>query len=74
MILYYIKPFSSRTEYKLEIFNEIILMLLLYLIICFSRWGPEIDVKYNIGYLAIGLVIFHLFFHMSLIFITSVRM
>ena len=44
MILYYIKPFTSQAEQRLEIFNEIILMLLLYMVICFSNWGPDIDV------------------------------
>ena len=73
-ILYYIKPFASNAEMRLEVFNEIILMLLLYMIICFSCWGPEIDVQYQLGYLAIALVIFHLFFHISIMFIASLRM
>ena len=43
-ILYYIRPYASAAEQRTEVFNEIILMMLMYCVICFSKWGPDIEI------------------------------
>ena len=54
-------------------FNEIILMMLMYCIICMSSWVPDPVLKFRIGYVTIGFVVLHLLYHMSSMTCSSVR-
>ena len=71
-ILTYVKPYRIGIL-KVEIFNEVILVLLMYTIMCLSKFVPSIELKFQIGYVAIGLVGLHLLYHMSLMTVTTIR-
>ena len=72
MIFTYIKPYPIGIL-RNEIFNEVILVFLMYMIICLSKFVPSLELKFQIGYGAIGLVGLHLFYHMTLMTITTIR-
>jgi len=57
----------------MEIFNEVILMLLLYTVICFTPWIPEVEIKVNIGYLSCLLVTLHLVLNLALMLGGSIK-
>ena len=64
----YIDSSKRRTEY----FNECILMLTVYTIICFTPFVPEVETKFYIGYMAISLVVLHLVVNLLIIFRSTV--
>lgn len=51
-VIYYqgIRPHSSTTRVRLEIFNEIMVMVALYHIICFSEFNMDVQMQYYSGY------------------------
>ncbi len=44
----------------IEIFNEIVLMIIMYTIICFSEFVPDVEIRFAIGYITIFMVVLHL--------------
>lgn len=66
-ILEFSNPFNSASQRKMEIFNESILLMVAYTIICFSAWIPNIETKFKIGYVSVGFVVIHLLINFSLI-------
>ena len=62
--------YSSHSKTNLEYFNEIILLFVLYTVFCFSPWIYDAEIKFNIGYLAILVVVLHLVVNLSLILTT----
>ena len=72
IIFLYIYPYRIGIL-RNEIFNEVILVLLMYTIMCLSNFVPDIELKFQIGYVAIGLVGLHLLYHMTLMTITTIR-
>ena len=57
----------------MEIFNEIVLMLVMYTIICFSPLVSSPHVKFSIGYMTMFIVSLHLFVNFSIIGKATVR-
>ena len=53
----------------MEFFNEIVLMLVMYHMLCFSPFVPAIEIRYYIGYSCCLIVSLHL--AVSLYFITA---
>ena len=50
-------------------------MLTTYAFICFSDWGPdEQNIRYDLGYVAIFAVSFHIFYNMMTIFAQSIHL
>jgi len=45
IIMQYIKPFSDASKLKIEVFNETILVLVLYTMICFTPWIRDVEAK-----------------------------
>ena len=54
---------------KIEFFNDIMVLLSIYSMICFSNWIPDALVKSRMGYCACTLVAFH--FIVSLVMLTA---
>ena len=54
------RPFQTKFKYQIEFFNEIILMLVMYTIICFSPLVTSIEVRFSIGYITMLTVSMHL--------------
>ena len=57
----------------MEYFNEVILMMTLYTIMCFSGWISDVEIKFKLGYVACALVTFHFLLNLSLIIVITVR-
>ena len=68
MVIYFgfVWPFESKTITQLEIFNEIIAILLCYFMLTFTDWIPKPEIRYLMGWLFIGVICFHLGTHMSI--------
>ena len=66
-------PFKSESQRKMEIFNESILLIVAYTIICFSAWIPNIETKFKIGYVSVGFVTIHLIVNFSLITYSTIK-
>ena len=64
-------PYKTRAERIMERFNEIILMLVLYTMFCFTSWVPSIEVKLPVGYVACALVFLHFVTNLFLMSRTS---
>ena len=73
LILEYVKPFKEKSARINEIFNEVVMMLLLYTFICYSNWGPDSGSKFKIGFISCGLVSLHLLINISKMFITTIK-
>ena len=52
-------PYKTRAERIIGRFNETILILVLYTMLCFTYWITSIEIKLLIGYMACALVCFH---------------
>ena len=55
-----VAPFKLHSKNKTELFNEVILMFVMYTIICFSPFVPDLEVKHGIGYLCMAIISVHL--------------
>ena len=55
-----VKPYGERMKRWKEMFNETILMFVMYTIICFSPFVPSVEVRFCIGYITIFVVCLHL--------------
>lgn len=54
-------------------FNEVILMLTMYTIMCFTPFIFDVPTKHKIGYLTMSIVVFHLIINIFFIFRESFR-
>ena len=57
----------------MEIFNEIILVLTLYTIMCFSDWLGDVELKMKIGYVACVLVSVHFVLNIIIMTTTTIQ-
>ena len=56
-----VKPFTGGVPAnRLEMFNECMLMLIMYSFMCFTDFVPDLETQYTVGYVSCGLVMFHL--------------
>ncbi len=59
--------FDSKFKTKIEYFNEIIIIFVLYSVFGFSPWIKDVVTRFKIGYFAIGIVSLHLIVNISII-------
>ena len=59
-----VTPFKTRHENNLETANEVLTMLIMYHIFCFTDFVPEEKTRYYIGYTCLAANIAHLAFNM----------
>jgi len=57
-----VQPFLTRSEVRYELFSETILMLVMYHMICFTPFVPDLEVRFQLGYLVCGVVGLHFAF------------
>ena len=57
----------------MEVFNEIVLLLLLYTYLCFSDWLRDADLQLSIGYVSCALIAIHFVLNLYLIIAETVR-
>ena len=65
------KDSSQRT---VDLWNEVTIMLLLYCTLCYSPFVPDIEVKFNIGYLSGIIIISHLIINLVFITINTIKL
>ena len=46
----YVRPFDTEYENRVEMFNEIMNLMVLYLLICFTDFVPDLSMRFLIGY------------------------
>ena len=51
-----VRPFSSNKVSNRKLFNEIVLMFVMYTIICFSPFVDDVTVRFYIGYITIFVI------------------
>lgn len=66
--------YESRSKSNLEYFNEIILLFVLYTVFCFSPWIYDAEIKFNIGYLVILVVMLHIVVNLLLMLISTCKL
>ncbi len=64
IILGFIRPFKDPFNNKMEYFNELVILLTMYCLMCFTDWIPNIDMQTNIGWVICGVVSSHLLLNM----------
>ena len=55
-----VRPFTDPKKSRFEFFNEIMIMLVMYHIICFSPFVPSLETKFLLGYSVCFVVSMHL--------------
>jgi hypothetical protein len=65
-------PFNSISKRQTEFLNETIIMFVLYTMICFSPFVPDLKAKQLMGYFCCLIVGTHLFLNLYLILSTQV--
>ena len=73
MILSFLEAFINGRRHNMELFNELIMLMTLYTIMCFSDWLGDLEVQFKIGYVACALIGFHFGLNLFLIIVTTVR-
>ena len=59
-------PFATTNKRNLEFFNEIIVMMVMYCIFCFSDFVPDPQARSSIGFVCCSIVSLHLLANLSL--------
>ena len=69
MVIYlgHVWPFVSHSITKLELFNEIIAILLCYFMLCFTDWIPRARTRYMTGWIFISVICVHLGTHLVIL-------
>ena len=66
-------PLEEIRDSKLEVFNEVTGLFLLYHLMCFTDMVPEPEDRYNIGYSFIAIAFINVAVHLILIIKTNYR-
>ena len=59
--------YSLNSRRRMEYFNEIIILCVLYTILTFSPWVSDLDVRFYVGYWTVSFIILHLAVNMYII-------
>ena len=73
MIIYlgHVWPFESFLLTKLEMFNEVVSVLICYFMMIYTDWVPSSETRYLTGWCFIALLFIHLVSHLSLLIAAS---
>jgi hypothetical protein len=58
----------------METFNEVVLLLIMYTMMCFTDFVPDLETQYGIGYVACSLVVAHLLVNLGIMLTASFRL
>ena len=72
-ILANIRVFINPTQYRMELFNEVILMNLLYCILCFSDYVIDVESQFKVGFVACALVLINFLVNLLSITIVAIK-
>ena len=69
-----VKPFKGGVPAnKLEMFNESMLMMIMYTFLCFTDFVPNLETQFTVGYVSCGLVMIHLLVCLGIMSVGSFR-
>jgi len=74
MYLLEVKPYEDPFQNKLEVFNELFVLLSTYLILLFSPFLDNMNIKYNIGWVLVGIVCLNMVINMLIMLYRTFRM
>ena len=60
MLLGLVKPFKTNLQNKSEINSEIVTMLIMYHIFCFTDWISDVEIRYFLGLTCLALNVAHI--------------
>lgn len=66
-LISYVEAFALPERRRFEYFNEVVIMFVLYNMICFSNFVPDVEARYTIGFFCIFIVSLHLGINLFLI-------
>jgi len=55
MVYARIKPFSDKSQYRLHIFDELGVILLMYHLICYTDFVPEPETQFKVGWSMVAI-------------------
>jgi len=67
IILGRVGPFVEKSKIRFEFFSEVTLMLVMYHMICFTPFVPDVQVRFNLGYSVCAVISFHLLLSFGLL-------
>ena len=74
IIIGYVKPFKGGSfANKMEMFNECMLLLIMYTMMCFTDLVPDVRIQYKMGYISCVLVVGHLLVNLGLMLYSSLK-
>ena len=74
ILIGYVKPFAGGVKANtLEMFNECVLLLIMYTMICFTDLVPTIEIRFGVGYVSCALVLIHLLVNLMIMLSESVK-
>ena len=68
-----VRPFATKFQNYLEIFNETCVLATTYFILLFSDLIADIKIRYNLGWVMIGIVVFNILVNMVIMLIQTVK-
>lgn len=69
----YVKPYTTLYKNKLEICNEIILLLAVYCLILFTEFVPGPEIRYKCGWAMIAVTFTLIAVNMTVVISTSIK-
>ena len=73
ILLGMVKPFKTNLQNKSEIHSEIVTMLIMYHIFCFTDWISDVEIRYFLGYSCLALNAIHIGVNLYGISIGSIK-
>lgn len=74
LIIYvgFIKPFKIPFMNKLELFNEVTILVITYHLLLFTNFNPDPITQYYVGYSIMGVTLFNILGNISIILIQGI--
>ena len=73
IILGRVAPFTLPNKTRFEMFSEGIVMLVMYHLICFTPFVPEVEMRFKLGYLVCASVCIHLLVSITILLTATYR-
>ena len=67
-----IEPYTTKYEQRMEIANEFIILMVLYVYMCFSDFVPLPETKFMLGFVCCAVVVLHMLFNLGVIMYVNV--
>jgi len=67
IILGRLQPFMLPSKTMYELFSEVVVMLVMYHLICFTPFVPDVDMRFRLGYSVCAIVSAHLAVSMAIL-------